>query len=161
MLPSGITNVENQKRTVTVENLLAFAAVLNASPVDFLGAPDGDQISIAPGLEPAKPVSVRAWFAGTSPLSVPEGADFNEARGEMLEAAPEWFRWSEERNHRTFRHPAVSALAQLRSFVVGAIMEEDGVEPELLAESMREQAKRVSTYVDLLADEVERRGKGQ
>lgn len=159
ILPSGITNIEKQKRTVTVENLLAFAAVLNASPADFLSAPDEDRILLAPKMEAVKPFVVRTWLAGTTPLVVREGQDFDEARRELLEAAPEWFRSSEEREHRTFRHPAVSAITQLRSFVVGAILEEGGVERGSLAESMREQAKRVSAYVNLLADEVETRGR--
>ncbi|NKY57220.1 helix-turn-helix transcriptional regulator [Nocardia flavorosea] len=158
MLPSGITNIEKGKRTVTAENLLEFAAALNASPADFLSAPDEGRVSIAPNMEDVGSAALRSWLAGTQPLSVPEGVEYENARKELLEAAPAWFRQSEERLHQTFRHPAVSKLSELQIHARAAILEEEGIEPGLLAATLRDRLEEVTAYVNLLADEVERRG---
>lgn len=157
MLPSGIANVANQKRTVAVEDLLVFAAALNASPADFLAAPDGDQIAIAPKLEPVSSAVLRSWFAGEAPLVIPEGTSWDEARTEFLEAAPKSFRDSENLKHQTFQHPAVAALSELDAFTRGAVLKDDGIAPEQMAEALRDSLKKVTAYVNLLADEVDRR----
>ncbi|CRY77795.1 hypothetical protein SAMN05421776_11825 [Nocardia farcinica] len=158
MLPSAITNIEKGKRTVTVENLLCLAAALNASPADFLGADDRDLISVAPKLEPVKPVVLRGWMTDATPLHIRDGADYDDARSELLAAAPEWYRVAQERQQRTFRHPAMASLNTLRSFVVSAILDEETVEPALLAESLRTALEEVSGYVNLLANSLERKG---
>ena len=49
------------------------------------------------------------------------------------------------------------SVSELTSFVTGAILHDDGIEPELLAESLRDRLKAVASYVNLLADKVERR----
>ncbi|WP_197039842.1 helix-turn-helix transcriptional regulator [Nocardia sp. NRRL WC-3656] len=159
MLPSGITNVEKGKRGVSLENLLAFAAVLNASPADFLDAPERDRIAISQKSEPVTPYVLRSWLADEQPLFIEPGSDYDQTRREQLEAAPTWKRRSWEREQQTFRHPARAALSSLTGYVTGAILEEDGIEPELLAQTMRESLEQVSAYVGLLADEVERRAR--
>jgi len=157
MLPSGITNIEKERRTVTAENLLCLAAALNASPADLLGAPDSDSIAIAPGLDTVTPFALRTWLAASMPLPITKGADYDDARAAMLDAAPDWFRKSAEREQQTFRHPAIAALTQLTTYAKGAILEEDGIEPQLLATTIRESLGEVVAYVNLLADALERR----
>ena len=144
--------MENKKRSVSVEDLLSFAAALDASPADFFDAPGNDRIAVAPDLPPVQPITMRNWIAGQWAL-----AEGESATKRQLETAPDWFRDMKEKEQKTLNHPAKVALGGLIGFVDGAILHDDGIAPELLAESMRGQLKTVAAYVDLLADEVERR----
>ncbi len=154
MVPSGITKVEKGTRQVSAEELLLFAAALNASPADFVDGADPDTaepIIVAPNLPPEKPFVVRAWFAGEWPI--PVSADMQEFR----QAAPSWFRDKEEQQERTFRHPAMMSLSSLKSFLHTAVLGEDAGDPQALAKAIRQESDRLAAYASLLADETEQK----
>ena len=149
---SGVSEVETATRKLGADELLVFAIALNTSVIDLLTPADGSPLAIAEGVEPMHPAWLEDWLRGETPW--PVTADDAEFFGTA----------SEERKlrHRTGTRPELHELAALRSAVVGAIdgpSEFNQVEdPEVMAQYLRDQLERVDSYVELLADHIQRNG---
>lgn len=152
LLPSGLTALEKGERRLSVEELLAIAIVLNTSVIDLLIPPSGASLEVAEGVDPLPPAWLETWLRGDTPWP---------AIGENDEAF--FSTASEDRKamHRIGLQPEVVEVNLLKSLIREAIEgPENAVEPEGLAELMRDHAGRVNAYVDLLASRIEKHGYG-
>lgn len=150
----AVAKIESGSRGVTLDELFVLAAALNVSPT-YLLTPEEDttEVAVADGFNWAAGW-VRQWLQGSTPL--PPTAD----QDAYFSVAPA----RERRRHRVGLHPACLELHVLRAAVEEAV---DRAHPEAAdtnprqfpqehADYLRQEAERVSAYVRLLADEVER-----
>ncbi|MFE6623251.1 helix-turn-helix domain-containing protein [Streptomyces sp. NPDC057740] len=76
MTASTVTKIETQQRRVTVDELVAFAAALNVSPVTLmLPASDEGRVPLADGLT-ANWYNAWTWMHGVAPLVDPSAKTF-------------------------------------------------------------------------------------
>jgi hypothetical protein len=147
--------VENATRKVTVDELLIFAIALNTSIIDLLTPESGKPLKVAEGVEPLHPGWLEDWLRGDTPW--PATSD-KSVQDEFFSTA------SEQRRirYRTGLRPEMQEIATLRSAVAGAIEGPGGLneiqEPDLMADYLRTQLERVTTYLNLLADRIETQG---
>lgn len=159
LLPSGLSDLENGRRKLTVEELLALAIVLNTSIIDLLTPADGSALKVAEAVEPLLPVWLERWLSGETPWPPDLGSeDYTKA---FFDTASETRRMQ----NRIATRPELQEIAALRSAVVGAV-EGPGTwvnqidDPKLMAQLMRDTLSRVNAYVNLLADKIEKNGYG-
>ena len=167
VIATGITKAEtpdgSRRRRITTDELAALALVLDTSPA-FLLTPPGeeDPVAVTPKVT-ALGVWVGDWLRGETWLQ--RTPDDLEGRGDghadrdaaFLEAAPERHR----RRARMGVHPVVVALTALETHVRDALDPQgrpSETEPAELAEALRREIERLSTYVRFLADDVEQEG---
>lgn len=133
---SGVSEVENASRKVSVEELLVFAIALNASVIDLLLPDIHEQMEIAKGVTPINTLSLAQWLEGR--LTWPLGAsreDFanaaREGRRAMLKAGDS---------------APVKAVSRLASVITAAEML--GLPPDHTAKTLRELLADVNREVD-------------
>lgn len=151
MPPSTVSECEQIRpgsnraaRKLSVEDLLSFAVALNVSPIDLL-TPEQGSVSVAPSVEPLHSFAMEAWLAGDEPW--PPTAD----RAQFIAVASE----RRQRRDRAADRPEMHAVAVLTGMLRSAITgDAEGTDPALLADALRREARRVSKYVDLLADSI-------
>jgi transcriptional regulator with XRE-family HTH domain len=154
--PSEISKIEanaadedgKARRRVSVAHLFALAYALHVSPLDLLlPLEDQDLVEVVDGVE-VEAHWVRSWVAGYGPLpgdDAYESLYFAESPGHV------------QRRHATFNHPAIARLQTLRMFAETAIVRDfSGVEPGLLASTLRDNADMVVGHIEALARETER-----
>lgn len=150
---AAIAKIEVGRRGVSLDEALLLAAALNVSPTTLVTPPDDRElVQVAPEVA-TQAVWVRDWFHGVHP--VPPEADLDE----FIATAPAGVR----RRNRIYQHPAVAALDSLRVFAEEAVdRSHPGSNPNPRehprehAQAIRREAERVSAYMALLADELER-----
>lgn len=150
-----LANFETHRRThLTVEELAALALALAVPPVDLLlPADESEMVEVTP-TRAERAAFVRDWLRGDAALP----PDPPEDAADFLRKSPEAVR----RLHAVWREPALFQLGILRGYLVDALLgPRERVDPDVMAEGLREQAKRLTAYVELLADEVEERGYGE
>lgn len=153
LLPSGLTALEKGDRRLTVEELLAIAIVLNTSVIDLLTPPNGAPLQVAEGVQPLAPEWLEIWLRGDTPW--PPQGEHDEA---FFSTASE----SRKAMHRIGLRPEMIAVdtlrMQIREGIEGPVEPSVAAHPEAFATMVRDQANRVRSYVDLLADQIERNG---
>ncbi len=159
LTPSAIANIESgrrgdegeRRRQVTAEELIALAIALDVSPAHLLAPADEKAaVRLTDTIKPAGGW-VDRFVSGESPLP----HRFEESNPDHF------FRAAREGKRRAIRaasHPAVLAIQGLENVVIDAVLgPQERVDPPILADLLRREAKRVSEYVELLAQDVERR----
>lgn len=153
---SGLSEVETSKRRVTVEELLIFAIALNTSVIDLLTPPQGKPLKLAPKIEPIYSPSLESWLSGEKPW--PPVPTRSAAADAFFETASE----VRKRQQRTELRPEMQEISALRDAVASAI---DGpgplnetADPDVMARQLSDQLERVTLYVKLLADQLEKQG---
>ncbi len=156
---SGISDVENAARKVSVDELLIFAIALNTSVIDLLTPADGSALTVAAGVDPLPPSWLEKWLSGMTPWP-PDQAN-KDYTDQFFGAASE----ARQLRQRTDARPEMAEISALRSAVAGAI-EGPGTwvnqidDPNLMAQLIRDTLGRVNAYVNLLADKIEKNGYG-
>jgi transcriptional regulator with XRE-family HTH domain len=156
---SGVSDIENAARKVSADELLIFAIALNTSVIDLLTPEDGKPLQVADGVEPMAAGWLELWLSGDTPWP-PDPADAAYT-DQFFETASD----SRKLKHRTDMRPEMQEISALKSAVAGAIVGpgtwiNQTDDPEVMAESLRDQLNRVSSYVKLLADRIEKDGYG-
>jgi transcriptional regulator with XRE-family HTH domain len=64
----AITRLEKGKRSVSLDEAVAIAAVLGVSPLHMLVPLDDSGVRLAPSMPDVRSASARAWFRGQRPL---------------------------------------------------------------------------------------------
>lgn len=157
---SALANIENHRRAdLTLEEVAALSIALNVSPVDLLCPADGGPVAVTPEREdPA--TFVRSWLRGESRLPSTGGSGDLRLLRDFWDKAPA----HEQREHdeRLWHDRFMLALIELRAYARdGIIGPEDPAmreRPELLAQTIRQTAKRVSKEAELLAQHIEEKG---
>lgn len=159
MSVATVSEVERAKRKVSAEELLIFAIALNTSVIDLLSPADGTPLQLAGEVDPMPSSWLESWLSGNTPWPPdPTNTDYTAA---YFSTASE----PRKLKHRTDMRPEMQELSALKSAVMGAI-EGPGswineiADPKLMAEYLRDQLARVGTYVNLLADGLEKDGYG-
>jgi transcriptional regulator with XRE-family HTH domain len=157
--PSGVSEIENAGRKVSVEELLVLAIALNTSVIDLLTPEDGSPLVIAKGVEPLHPVWLEDWMSGTTPWP-PDPANVDYVKAFFGTASQ-----VRQLEKRIAMRPELQEISALRSAVAGAI-EGPGTflneveDPKLMSEYLRTCLERVNAYVKLLADKLDKDGYG-
>jgi hypothetical protein len=135
--------------------LLITAIALNANIIDLLMPKDGRPFTVAEGVEPLPPSWLEGWLRGETPWPA---TSHKAVQDGFFKTA------SEERKlrHRTETRTELQEISALRSAVTGAThgpSDFNQVEDaEVMAEYLRDQVERVATWVNLLADRLEKQG---
>lgn len=163
---SGVSEVENAGRKVSVEELLVFALALNTSVIDLLVTKDGRPLAIADGVDPLDPGDLERWLQGRGPWPPPPpGPQEGALVEEFLSTAsqPRKDAWRRE------QRPEVDAVDRLRAYlleVIRAQEDPDGYgkstpfDPKNMSNVLRMLSAEVDGYVKLLASKLERDGYG-
>lgn len=163
--PTAVAKIERGTRAVTIDEVLALAYVLGVSPTNLLlPTGDADPVEVTPRVSELA-IWVRDWIAGEGPLPSQAGGSESERR----HATDDYFREAPEReqlNRQVAMHPLMLTLnGELGTFARDGILLTQGargsieprvaIEPHLLAAALRDSAHKVSTYVELLASQLE------
>jgi transcriptional regulator with XRE-family HTH domain len=140
-----IAKIESGARGVSLNELVALAAVLNVSPTNLM-LPDDEAAAVRiVGDRTAQAWLVRSWIHGVGPLDPEDDREY-------FEAAPTY----EYRRGVTWRSPAGQALRDLERTVLAALAGTDGaVTQGVLAASMTAALERVTQTVDELRRQLE------
>lgn len=84
----AITRLENGKRSVSLDEAVALAAVLGVSPLHMFVPLDDSTVELAPQLPAIGAVSARAWFRGQRPL---QQADERTYYTQTPDSEASWF----------------------------------------------------------------------
>jgi len=160
---SVLANLESgRRRYVTVDELLTLSLVLGVSPIHLLlPTDDYAQVEVTPTVAEAAGW-VRPWIGGRTVLPAQVGT----GEGAYRRAEDDYFREAPEREQRARQvgmHPLMLSInGELGTFAREAVLMSQGRatgggigDPALLADALREGARTVSAYVDLLAGELE------
>ncbi|WP_197415459.1 helix-turn-helix transcriptional regulator [Mycobacterium sp. IS-1590] len=148
--PSGVSEVENAVRKVGIDELLIIAMALNTSIIELVSPQNWTtKLQVAKGAEPIRTDRLRAWIKGEAPWSKAVDVD------EFLEAATEYQR----QEHAITARPDIAAITFLRALAMEDVECMGYIaEPEPVAAALRRQSAKVSSYMELLADEVAEHG---
>lgn len=146
--PSGVSEIENAGRKVSVDELLVIAIALNASIIDLLLPDINERLKIAEGIEPITQLSLAEWLGGR--LVWPPGA----SREDFTSAA----RGSRKAALQANEAPSVKAVARLASMM--HFSEMFGMPPgnaakvlrDALADVDREVGAVIADYDELVGD---------
>lgn len=142
MSRSTVAKVESsvQERGVTLADVLAVAAVLNASPT-WLVVPDIDDadMAVTPQLV-ASAWRVRGWLYGRGPVT--DDADVSD----FLRKRPH----AEQVSALVESHPAVVAVNNLVVALRRAVIRTEGVTPDVLVKDIRTYGDEATGYVELM-----------
>lgn len=155
MTRSVIANVETGRREyLTVDELGAFAIALNVSLIQLL-TPYSGEVLVTPKTEPMAAGWLESWVRGETPW--PPSADEHE-----------YFHGASDRlsiEHDLGLSPELLELASLRSSVLGALGGTGAInqieDAKLMAQRLRDGMASVATYVELLANRLDRDGYGR
>jgi len=169
---SVVANIESGRRTsLSIEELAAFAIVLNVAPVNLLLPADVDaSVSVAPAVVDTA-LNVRSWICGSRALeSATAARTLAELRAlwwDFIAKAPAFERRSHD--ERFWRHPLYMELTGLAGHLRTATLGEDDrvrdddPPPRLdidenrkaLAQALRQHADEVRKLARATADDVE------
>lgn len=97
--PSGVSDIEAGRRTVSVDQLTCLAVVLDVSPVALLNpyvpTAAGDPPQQLTGTEPAQGEELLRWLQGTAPLDKQRQVDSFEVEHFRRRSLPPWA-WTKE-----------------------------------------------------------------
>ncbi|WP_166555353.1 helix-turn-helix domain-containing protein [Mycolicibacterium sp. CBMA 226] len=170
---SGVSDIENVRRKVTIDELLILAVALNTSAIDLLTPANGGKLVVADEVGSQSPVLLEQWLRGDIPWPETEEKDaFLKRLDAYLGAASEYRRAMLRRDHRSeivaihdleIRiREAMDAVEDGRVPAVGQPTESEAFpSPEEMASSIRKDLEKVVTYVELLADQIEKNGYGR
>jgi transcriptional regulator with XRE-family HTH domain len=151
---SIVANIEGGRReSLTLEEVAAFAVVLNVSPTNLmLPTDDTAPVAVTPEITDTAHF-VRSWIYGRSRLpSVGHDVGMEHL---FLRHAPEWER--RKLDERLWRHPLKMAMAVLETFATTALLgpsEQETLDREPLAEGIRREADAVQRRAHDLADDL-------
>lgn len=161
--PSGVSEIENATRKVSVDELLILAIALNASVIDLLTPADGVTMAVAKDLW-IDAVEMEAWLQGAEPwpppvMGDPSSSEYVEA---FLDAA------SEQRKalRRLDSRPEIAAIDRLRYYVAEALRSLEGAPGvgysatewlERVVKAIPPALEEVNTYITLLLAQLERK----
>lgn len=141
---SGVSEVENASRKVSVEELLVFAIALNTSVIDLLLPEIHEQMEIAKGTPTINQLSLAQWLEGR--LTWPPDA----SREDFANAA----RRGRQAALMANESPALKAVSRLSSMILMGKMLD--FPPDHMVQVLRESLAEVDREVnDLIADLVE------
>jgi transcriptional regulator with XRE-family HTH domain len=176
---SGISEIENAVRKVSVDELLTIAIALNTSIIDLLAPADGSSLTVAEGVRPLDPRRIEEWLQGeTSWPSVlyewlyEHGAGgwpppnelldrFGAQHEEFMETASETRRRLHSQDLRS-EVDAAGLLQELTRQALDALENEgasEAVSSGQRANELRATLEEVVAYVNLLANRLESRTK--
>lgn len=147
--PSGVSEVENAGRKVSIDELLIIAIALNTSIIDLLLPEIHEQMEIAEGVQPINQLSLAQWLEGR--LTWPPGA----SREDFANAAREGRRAALKANDSA----VVKAVSRLSSMILMGEMLDfppDHMVP-ILRESLAEVDREVNELIADLNTEQENR----
>lgn len=146
--PSGVSEVELATRKIGADELLIFAIALNTSVIDLLSPVDGSDLLVTEGLRQIHPWWLEKWMRGETPPWRTSKADLEA----FYETAPEHRRAA----HAISSRPDMAAIAYLEALVREDIESMGYIfDPKKVAEGLRRQLSRVSSYVELLAEQLD------
>ncbi|MBA2640482.1 MAG: helix-turn-helix transcriptional regulator [Nocardioidaceae bacterium] len=160
--PTAVAKIEKGTRAVTIDEVLALAYVLRVSPIHLLlPTDDHAQVEVTPTVSEAARW-VRGWIGGQCVLPSQVGPDedaYRRAEDDYFREAPE----REQRARQVGMHPLMLSInGELGTFAREAVLMSQGRatgggvgDPALLADALREGARRVAAYAELLATELE------
>lgn len=155
LLPSGLTAMEKAERRVTVDELLAIAVVLDTSVVDLILPADGSRFRASDGVAPQELAWVESWLQGHTPLN--PGREWGDVE-RFFEPASD----HRKQLHRRDMYPEMQAVRGLEELIRRGIEKrldpaaEDNTTPGTTAAMMRDRLAEVTTYVNLLAGQLDR-----
>jgi transcriptional regulator with XRE-family HTH domain len=153
MLPTTVSECEQVRpdnsrtaRKISVDDLLSLAVALNVSPIDLLTPIEGS-VSIAPDVEPLPGFALEDWLRGDEPW--PPNAD----RAAFIAPASDRRQRRDQAADRPEMRAVLLLAAMLREAIIGD-SHAQASDPAAFAQGLRREARRVSKYVDLLADAI-------
>jgi transcriptional regulator with XRE-family HTH domain len=162
---SVLANIESGRRKyVTVEELFTLAYVLGVSPTSLLVPPDTVPLAVTPTVTDGSDL-VRDWIEGEGPLPSQLGnsdEQWRKADDDYFRGAPE----TAQRHRRAAMDPLMQTIGgELMTFAREGVLKRQGesikTDPARLARALRMSARKTSTYVDLLAQELDDRAAAQ
>jgi hypothetical protein len=155
---SGVSEVETATRKLGPDELHIIAIALNASIIDMLTPKDGSRLTVPENVEPLPPSSLEGWLRGETPW--PATSD-RAVQDDHFKTASE----ERKQRHRTETRTELQEITALRSTLTGATAGpsdfNQAEDAEVVAQYLCGQVDRVATYVNLLADRLEKQGYAQ
>jgi transcriptional regulator with XRE-family HTH domain len=156
---SGVSEIENAVRKVSVDELLVIAIALNTSVIDLLSPADGSPLALAQSIEPLEPMWLELWLQGMTPWPQEAwGVPASTQLEAFLATASEYRRAM----HRRDTRPEIAAIDGLRERVLRVIeaLEDPAAKRDMplrgMSSSMRSHLEEVDAYTNLLANRLEK-----